>query len=1153
MFGSRKPSDSQVVGRVLSGERDAFGILVERYIGVVHALAYAETGNHQDAEDVAQEAFLKAYRALDSLRERAKFGPWLARIVRNTCRTFTAARPREVALDSLADSNVPPAAAPDLDTQDVRALLRRRIAQMAPKAREILLLHYFADKTTREMAELLGITRHAAKKRLERAREALSKRMLAELKPAVEPPSPPKSRAEHIMGIVTAAPVSWQAGGPTSGAATGALTILGGGLLMKKATMTIVVLIGGLVALWTVTRDDSSTGTAPEDAALAPSGYPGASSTLVQPAPAPPGVRTDGEQVMASASSVAMPSGTGGTAPSDDDAATKPPASDTGTVAGHVYDADTGKGIPGVVVKATISEPGWVHRFPGEPTDASGMYRIEGLAAGPYDVGWETVDGYPAMRWEKQKKVLVVAGQTVEGVDFAIKKGLRVAGVVVDKDGNGVEAAQVVAQRVRTWQPDRTETKADGSFALYGYDAGDEIRIQAGNQDAISEEQGPIKVGSSGTDGLVLELSLLKNRSIAGRVVNLSGRGLAEVKLSAFLQGGELVHAQHTGGSDGAGRFGIEGLCPGSYKITFTPPGSNTFSEKAPPIEVPPHRDVSGVEIVYDDTGLTISGRVVDSEGKPLRMVMLTAWDQRHRKAAETYTLEDGSFALRGLAEGTYTVSTQPEGYGLFKLDGVEAGVADLDIVLQPAAAIEGRVLHADNDEPVAEFEIACVGGRRDKLPADFGSPRAFETFHDDDGRFRVQSRFEGDVTLFTRAPGYNTDITAVVGVADGETVSGVVIRLKPVDEVLGLVRDTAGRPVANARLYVGDVPYDQHTRVRSAITETRPDGAFVLSSLPVGSNTVWAFHPDYAPASIDASAEGPASGRLEIVLVKGGIVEGAVLVSDVPATDIRIRVQNRSEPRASWDTTPNREGYFRITGLPLGEVKITAYVPAADGQGKREEISRYAVLESGQVTVVDFDCRAASGVLEGFVTANGRPVADGRLLCLVTTDSGRKEVEGRTGKDGDYHFANVAAGVASLQVVCHGSDGATLFKMVKTHVEDGETVRLDIEMLRGGIISGHVSGLPAGEQGSVHAVAGVIDVPAIVKDDFLGWLWFETAGLCRIAPDGSYRIEGLEPATYTLVAVTANDTNDTHGRRIGTAITEISREGETLVDIRLP
>ncbi len=86
------PSNAALVKQVLRGRRERFDVLVRRHLNAVYAVAYSFTTNHADAEDVAQDAFLKAYTSLDTLREPAKFEGWLIAIVRNSALRAWAVR-----------------------------------------------------------------------------------------------------------------------------------------------------------------------------------------------------------------------------------------------------------------------------------------------------------------------------------------------------------------------------------------------------------------------------------------------------------------------------------------------------------------------------------------------------------------------------------------------------------------------------------------------------------------------------------------------------------------------------------------------------------------------------------------------------------------------------------------------------------------------------------------------------------------------------------------------------------------------------------------------------------------------------------------------------------------------------------------------------
>jgi len=89
------PNDGDLVRRCLNGEEEAYGFLVDKYKGAVHALARKKLSNHHDAEEVAQEAFIKAYQNLSKLRDPSCFAGWLYVITANECRLRLKNRARE--------------------------------------------------------------------------------------------------------------------------------------------------------------------------------------------------------------------------------------------------------------------------------------------------------------------------------------------------------------------------------------------------------------------------------------------------------------------------------------------------------------------------------------------------------------------------------------------------------------------------------------------------------------------------------------------------------------------------------------------------------------------------------------------------------------------------------------------------------------------------------------------------------------------------------------------------------------------------------------------------------------------------------------------------------------------------------------------------
>ncbi|MDQ8157879.1 MAG: RNA polymerase sigma factor [Gemmatimonadota bacterium] len=161
--------------RTRSGDPDAFGTLVSRYYDACWRFAYHMLGERADAEDVVQDAFLRAYLAIGRYDERDQFRGWLFRILTNQCRNALTARGRrtrrfiqdEMALET---APAPPTGLP-VGVED--AVLRRALGQLDPLQREALLLKYAEGLEYGEMSAMTGAGESALKMRVKRGSERL--------------------------------------------------------------------------------------------------------------------------------------------------------------------------------------------------------------------------------------------------------------------------------------------------------------------------------------------------------------------------------------------------------------------------------------------------------------------------------------------------------------------------------------------------------------------------------------------------------------------------------------------------------------------------------------------------------------------------------------------------------------------------------------------------------------------------------------------------------------------------------------------------------------------------------------------------------------------------------------------------------------------
>jgi RNA polymerase sigma-70 factor (ECF subfamily) len=169
----RVADEHALIDRAQAGDREAFAVLVERYWNGLYRWLYHLTHDGHTAEDLAQEAFLKAYRGLASFRAGSHFRAWLFRIAHNSFlnQRRGAARCNQPVPEQVADSEAGP------DEQAVQRETLQRLSQavgrLPPEFRSAFLLRVEEGLSFREVAQVLGITEQTARWRVFKARQKL--------------------------------------------------------------------------------------------------------------------------------------------------------------------------------------------------------------------------------------------------------------------------------------------------------------------------------------------------------------------------------------------------------------------------------------------------------------------------------------------------------------------------------------------------------------------------------------------------------------------------------------------------------------------------------------------------------------------------------------------------------------------------------------------------------------------------------------------------------------------------------------------------------------------------------------------------------------------------------------------------------------------
>lgn len=185
MGGGLRLEERELVERARRGDADAYGELVGRYAEIAFRTAYLIVRSAAEAEDAAQDGFVKAYIAMPRFRPEAPFRPWLLRIVANEARNRRRAGGRRQGLAlraASAGTEADPSASPEaaLEAAENRARLLHAIEGLREEERLAVSLRYFLDLSEAESATVLGWPRGTVKSRLSRALGHLRERFRAE-------------------------------------------------------------------------------------------------------------------------------------------------------------------------------------------------------------------------------------------------------------------------------------------------------------------------------------------------------------------------------------------------------------------------------------------------------------------------------------------------------------------------------------------------------------------------------------------------------------------------------------------------------------------------------------------------------------------------------------------------------------------------------------------------------------------------------------------------------------------------------------------------------------------------------------------------------------------------------------------------------------
>ena len=259
-------SDAQLVERSLTGDRDAFARIVERYQSLVCSITYNATGSLSMSEDLAQETFFAAWKQLSTLREPSLLRSWLCGITRFLVGKELRRRGHEPvhaaqALDAIPDAASPePSPAAQAVSREEEAILWRALERIPEIYREPLILFYREQESVERVAAALELSEDAVKQRLSRGRKLLHEEVIGFVEGTLSRSAPDQAFSDTVLAMLPAAPVATAGAGIASKGASAAKSGLLGSLLLP-----FVGIAGGIMANVLIAR---SAATARERRAL---------------------------------------------------------------------------------------------------------------------------------------------------------------------------------------------------------------------------------------------------------------------------------------------------------------------------------------------------------------------------------------------------------------------------------------------------------------------------------------------------------------------------------------------------------------------------------------------------------------------------------------------------------------------------------------------------------------------------------------------------------------------------------------------------------------------------------------------------------------------------------------------------------------------
>ena len=722
-------SDSELIKRTLEGDENAFGFLVDKYKGAVHALAYRKIGDFHIAEDITQDTFLKAYQKLSMLKHYARFPSWLYVIAARCCISwFRENQHPTQSLDQVDTAQIEALAQTRYANDRLRKEVRDALDSLPEGDRTVLTLHYLGGMTYEEISRFIGTSTSAIKNRLYRARHHLKEEVIKMIHQTWGTfQLPPTLTQQLIENLYRLKPTATPNGKPFAPWVT-AITL---------GVATLFIAVGMFTTSQFQPPYSLSVSTPVEMVELTETSI---AATPLQKPSLPN--HSNGDKSLA----LAVAAG------EEDTTEIENPR---GSISGQVIYADSNKPAANLPIRAIGMGPGMEERI--THTDMAGVYVLKDIIVGPYVVmigdTWEWHETF-AWRAPAQKGIHVTADNVYTGVDFLLTQGAFVQGQITDGDtGQPVAGIQIQVydathpptQGMGHWL--ETDTKGRYRFRV----APGQIGIFAAPSNASSEYYFEYSKGeyrgeiAEGETISGIDFVCYRGHTIHGTVQKADNEPVAEASVRLAMGTGFSLHAQ----TDERGQFKLSGVPRSINEVIVDAEhellhGRGAWSKgQTDPVVITVAQRITA----------TIVGKVIDESGKPIAHAGVgLGWEEEYGGRATsspiTETDSEGNFTVGPKFDGEwleigriYQVYAKAANYGKISSEWFTLGEGARDVpdLVLPKAEyfIAGQVVDSQG-QPISGAFVEVEGSRT----------RA-NTITDSEGKFHLKDIADSRVGVY--------------------------------------------------------------------------------------------------------------------------------------------------------------------------------------------------------------------------------------------------------------------------------------------------------------------------------------------------------------------------------------------------------------------